>query len=473
MKKLTNTIRIILFGLMGLLSFSSCQKWLDVQPEDKFTKDQIYNTEAGVLEAYNGLLLKLAADNLYGNKMTLTNLEVMAHRYRITSSTNPLIDFQEFQYTEVSPKVFFSGVWSGLYSTIANINDFTTVLPTVENGMSTHLKQLLIGESIGLRAFLHFDLLRIFGPAYTEESKTLEAIPYVDKLSTEIQPFLSSELVVSKILADITTAKQILSAEDVKSLADSMSYKNNRFNYYAVVALEARVQQWAGNKEAALAAAQEVIDAEDNFPWITHQKITANGANPDRKFFTEVIFSIFNNKLYDVQKEKFDSNLQESDILATGQNNLVNLVYENNVSDYRYTYSWPEATTGVAYRTFVKYQDITDKTITSRYMVPLIRISEMYYIAAESTTDQAQALSYLNTVRNHRNLSANITDYAQFENELTKEYMKEFYGEGQLWYFYKRKQKTNIFSVNTGDNKLNVTNAAYSVAIPEEETNGR
>lgn len=473
MKKLTNTIRIILFGLMGLLSFSSCQKWLDVQPEDKFTKDQIYKTEAGVLEAYNGLLLKLASDNLYGNKMTLTNLEVMAHRYRITSSTNPFIDFQEFQYTEASPKAFFSGVWSGLYSTIANINDFTTVLPTVENGMSPQLKQLLIGESIGLRAFLHFDLLRIFGPAYTEESKTLDAIPYVDKLSTEIQPFLSSELVVSKILADITTAKQILSAEDVKSLADSMSYKNNRFNYYAVVALEARVQQWAGNKEAALAAAQEVIDAQDRFPWITHQKITANGANPDRKFFTEVIFSIFNNKLYDVQKEKFDSNLQESDILATGQNNLVNLVYENNVSDYRYTYSWPEASTGVAYRTFVKYQDITDKTITSRYMVPLIRISEMYYIAAESTADQTQALSYLNTVRNHRNLSANITDYAQFENELTKEYMKEFYGEGQLWYFYKRKQKTNIFSVNTGDNKLNVTNAAYSVAIPEEETNGR
>lgn len=473
MKKISITYKSILFGLVGILSITSCQKWLEVQPEDKFTKDQIYKTEAGVNEVVNGFYLKLGDNQLYGNKLTLTDLEIMAHRFRITRSDGYNYDLKEHKYDQAGVKATFSTIWTNMYAVIANINDFVAVLPTVNNGMSDEEKNLLIGQAIGLRAFIHFDLLRLFGPSYTETTKTLEAIPYVSKLSTEIPDILNSELVVVNILNDINKAKELLANSPVISQSGYNSSTSNSFNYFAALALEARVQLWAGNKDGALAAAKAVIQAQNKFPWITHQMITANGSNPDRKFYTEVIFGLFNHKMYDVQKEVFDATISDSDILATGPSNLVSNIYESNESDYRYNYSWPYASTGVGYRTFVKFQDIPNTNLSNRFMMPVIRMSEMYYIAAESASDPTEALSYLNTVRQHRNINNDITDYNNLENELTKEYMKEFYGEGQVWYFYKRKQKTNIFSVNTSDLKFAMKVSDYIIPLPLVETEGR
>ncbi len=471
MKIKSKSYTYLFLGLLGLMTLGSCQKWLDVQPEDRFTKEQVYNSASSVEEVVNGLYLKMGENQLYGNKLTLTDLEVMSHRFRIGTTSGYYYDLKEHNYEQKDVKNSFSGIWTNMYAIIANINDMINVLPTVNNGLTDQDKAQYIGQATGLRAFIHFDLLRLYGPAYSDETKGMSAIPYVNKLSTDIQPFLSSEMVIANILADIKKAKELLKNDPI--LTADVPFKNNYFNYYAVVALEARVQQWAGNKEAALAAAKQVIAAQDKFPWVTHQKIAGNGSNPDRKFFTEVIFSVFNDKLYDIQRDYFGSNLSEDQILATGSGNLVSNIYENNESDYRYNFSWPFASTGMGYRTFVKFDDIPDVEILSRFMVPLIRISEMYYIAAESTTDQTEALNYLNNVRQHRNINGDISNYETLENELTKEYMKEFYGEGQVWFYYKRKQKANIFSVNTSNLSFIMTPEDYIIPIPLAETEGR
>ena len=89
-------------------------------------------------------------------------------------------------------------------------------------------------------------------------------------------------------------------------------------------------------------------------------------------------------------------------------------------------------------------------------IMPLIRLSEMYYIAAECTTDAGESADLINTVRHARSIpesldiqATNAYDAPDVRpgydssksvriNELMKEYRKEFYGEGQLFYFYKR-----------------------------------
>ncbi|MFZ4262505.1 RagB/SusD family nutrient uptake outer membrane protein [Sphingobacterium sp. HJSM2_6] len=467
--KITKHIIIICL----IFSFSSCNKWLEIRPEDKFTKKQVYANTAGVMEILNGFYLKMGENALYGNHLTLTSMDVLAQRYAVKSDVSPFRNMSEYKFAEKNVKTVFADYWIKMYAIIANINDFVKTLPTVENGMTNDEKNILIAEAIGLRAFLHFDLLRIFGPIYSEENKTLDAIPYVTELSTTIRPFLNSELVISQILADIEKSNEFLQYDELRSKSNPLKLENHRFNYFALKALQARVHLWAGDRVNALSAAQEVIDAQDIFPWITHQAITSNGSNPDRKFMTEVIFSVFNKELYNIQRSTFDANLLESDLLATGAGNIINQIYENLESDYRFSYSWPYASTGVGYRTFVKYQDITDTKITSRFMVPLIRMSEMYYIAAESTYDETQALAYLNTVRQHRNILGEISDPTQFRNELTKEYLKEFYGEGQIWFYYKRNAMPSIFSVNTSNLKQDIPLNYYQPGIPDEELNGR
>lgn len=66
--------------------------------------------------------------------------------------------------------------------------------------------------------------------------------------------------------------------------------------------------------------------------------------------------------------------------------------------------------------------------------LPLIRLGEMYLIAAEATGDA----EYLNDLRNARGISAVYDLDEVTETALDAEYRKEFFAEGQYFYFLKR-----------------------------------
>ena len=85
----------------------------------------------------------------------------------------------------------------------------------------------------------------------------------------------------------------------------------------------------------------------------------------------------------------------------------------------------------------------------------MLRISEMYYILAECTGD----ISYLNTVRTHRGIVTELDASANFETELKKEYEKEFIGEGQFFFFNKRK----------GNLTINSKVGGYTLHMPQTE----
>ena len=68
--------------------------------------------------------------------------------------------------------------------------------------------------------------------------------------------------------------------------------------------------------------------------------------------------------------------------------------------------------------------------------IPLLKLGEMYLIAAEASGD----IEYLKTFRKLRGYTSNpLPEGDDLEAEIQKEYQREFIGEGQLFYFYKRK----------------------------------
>jgi hypothetical protein len=75
----------------------------------------------------------------------------------------------------------------------------------------------------------------------------------------------------------------------------------------------------------------------------------------------------------------------------------------------------------------------------------MIRVTEMYYIAAECATaslDSLKATDLLDSVRVHRGLPKYTLPALKRDSlniEIRKEYQKEFLSEGQMFYFYKRK----------------------------------
>jgi hypothetical protein len=98
--------------------------------------------------------------------------------------------------------------------------------------------------------------------------------------------------------------------------------------------------------------------------------------------------------------------------------------------------------------------------------VSLMRLSELYYILAETAATTDEGLAFLNKVREKRVIpviSTGITAQ-RLSDEITKEYQKDFYAEGQLFYYYKRKVANRMqFS------SRNLTEASYTVPVPDNE----
>ena len=99
--------------------------------------------------------------------------------------------------------------------------------------------------------------------------------------------------------------------------------------------------------------------------------------------------------------------------------------------------------------------------------IPLIRGCEAYYIAAEAADKEDTAFDLLNKVRQDFGISATYdlkTGVDNLDRELYAEYRKSFVAEGQLFYYMKRRNFTEIQGVS------GVTfPALYKFHIPDTE----
>lgn len=456
----------------AVLMTASCKKFLQLQPEGAYTEGQVFDNEMAVQQALNGLYINMASNSLYGATLTQTYIESMAHNFKPPAGTlRPYSQLLQYQYNNPDIRNLFETVWSEGYSTIMSANLFMTKIEgSIANGVVSAAKaNLMKGEALAVRAFLHFDLLRLFGPV-PGVGTNQTAIPYYTAADAKAEPILNAAEVVNRIITDLIAAEALLEADPIKMTGvdrqpDFYSgHRNQRLNYFAVKALKARVYLWSGQKELANAEAKSVLEkGEQFFPWLPFTSVIGT-ATPDRVFSTELVFALYNPQLHRNHMDYFSASLVESLLLYPETVNLRN-TYENNDNDYRYASSWRQTTK--AFRTFFKYEEI-QAPISWRFLQPMIRKSELYYILAETDTDAATALGYLNSVRANRGLAALAPD-TDLQNEIRKEYSKEFYGEGQLFYYYKRKNTATIpNAVPPG-----TVAPSYIVPLPLSETTPR
>ncbi|HVW62042.1 MAG TPA: RagB/SusD family nutrient uptake outer membrane protein [Puia sp.] len=151
--------------------------------------------------------------------------------------------------------------------------------------------------------------------------------------------------------------------------------------------------------------------------------------------------------------------------LTNTDDNIQNIfeVTSGGSTDYRNLYLW-YTSNGQKFPSKFLQPDNAPETL--KYLMPLIRISEMYYIAAESTGQTSDGIAYLNEVRTHRGLSElpDNSDPATLISELLKEYRKEFYAEGQTFLCYKRLNLSSFpGTTHTGND------AVYVLPLPTNE----
>lgn len=465
----------ILFGaLLSLLMLSSCKKWLDVKPRDKVVDEDLFSTQDGFFTALNGVYLGMSADKVYGGQLTMQMTEVLAQRYNI-GADHFLYRLSTYQYTDPGVKKILANSWEGLYSNIANVNKIFSVIDEKQRLFTGDNYTLMKGELYALRAYLHFDAFRLYGPVYKNDS--LQArVPYYDRFTPQYLPFLPGREVMDKVLKDLDSAMICLAKDPVITLGTRFSpdenddntwrYRSLRMNYFAVMALKARVYLYANNKPAALQTAKEVISrAGATFPLTT--SVVGNGANPNRIFASELLFALQYRYINLAYMAYFSPDLGEKEILAAATNRLDN-EFEKNENDPRYSKTWliPSGNKK-SYRCLYKYADIADMSLPYVNQIPMIRMSEMYFIAAECETDPVAAVADINVIRKARGVPDAATN-AVISKELLKDYKREFYAEGQMFFYYKRNFTTSIPSgTGSGNKSLGVNE--YTLPLPDSE----
>ena len=472
-----NTIRKIrnACGLLFLLWMcSACEDWLSVSPKSEVKYDDLFETRNGFKDQLTGIYTALCAPETYGLNVTGGAMDAVGQQYYMGyyQTGGKYYAISRFEYEDAQSKAVFSEIWEKMYNAIANINILLKALEEHAGVLPVQAERIYKGEALGLRAFLHFDLLRMFGNSWTAGAAQ-PAIPYVKSISKEVTPLSTVSETIGFILGDLEEAAGLLAEDPLltgESTDEWLGTRNFRFNYYAVKALSARVYLYKNDRENALRNAVEVIGSE-KFPWVKREQVTASKReNRDGLFVTECVFMLNNTLLDDITDEylRWEEAPNYKNLLVMDED-VLNGIFEQSIYgtlDWRRTYYYEEHDDDYFSTRLWQFNNMPEEYKNRQ---PLMRVSEMYLIAAECSANPREAVGYFNTFRQHRGFSEDndlpeTTAAGALKTEIQKEYRKEFIGEGQYFFYCKRNDLDNL-----PDTRVPFTRAAYVFPLPDRE----
>jgi hypothetical protein len=469
MKKYTKLL-FILLSFSGLLT--SCEEWLDVAPKAQIETDVLFQSESGFKDALWGVYTSMTATATYGREMTFGLVDVIGQVYSGVAG-GQYIGALNYAYTEYQPEVLIDALWQGNYNTIANLNNLIAHLKVADTRMfAKNNHGVILGEALGLRAFVHFDLLRVFAPSY-KAGAAAKAIPYVTTFNLNVTPLSTVSTVIDSVLNDLVEAARVLqpvdpvvTGEEITAAIDDgyLLDRNLHMNYYAVKAAMARAYLYKGDLTNAAACADEVLRS-GKFAWTPVDRISVSDVSQrDRTFTPEHVFALhawnMNANVYDLMGRE----------LATGlhvNTTALNRVYPYS-TDWRRLFYWEGTANPTAWHCNKLWQP-TGMPAAYATRMPLIRLPELHLISAEATlvTDPANTLARLNEIRSHRGITEQIpagTPVDILQNEIKQEYLREFICEGLVFFYYKRTDADRMEGIDTDFDKTN-----YVLPMPAEE----
>jgi len=484
--------KLLIIWLPFLLLLAGCDKWLDVKPDDVVNEDEIFTDRKGFQSALAGVYYDMSRPQLYGRELKFGFMDAMVGYYNITSSTHRYIETTKFNFTHANSRPLIDGIWSGLYKSINSLN---IILNNIENLKTDPNYALVKGEALGLRAYLHLEVLKYFGPVIKEDGLETLAVPYYSTVYTQAQKSMTSRQVLGLIERDLQESLALLANDPIKTEGgrttngneDPLDYnslldrRGVRMNYYAVLALLARKSQWEGNQQEAYTRAKRVVDELQQSKAIT--LITSSGIasnyQRDLRFATENIFGLYVNDfrqlnittgiLPDLQAAYTTNKVLLPDYSYLNTN-LYAKAGTGSTNDYRLLY-WFAAYQGVHRLVKLQVDDLAP-TFYNQYEVSMISLAEMYYIMAEARidSDPQSALETLNELRKTRNLIAPIAyDSGQTRTQLLQhiieEARKQSIGEGYMYGMYKRLYIDIVRKSGT----VTASKSIYQLPIPIDE----
>jgi starch-binding outer membrane protein, SusD/RagB family len=243
--KMKNKTTIYLLLVLILTGTLSCKKALEFKPENVLLENEAIQTKEDLLMILNGAY-EVTANGMNGQSQNLHEL----------LSDNLEKPIQHDDYTEVYNRNtnFFNGTINGYYKEpYFAINRTNVVMEKVDEvaGVTVDDRQFMVSQAFFLRAFSHFDVVRLFAQpyGYTPDNSHL-GVALVLETTQDPLPRSTVQEVYDAIIADLKEAENTLPESN-----------GNYADKYAAKALLAKVYFQMHDYQNAAEYASEVINS--------------------------------------------------------------------------------------------------------------------------------------------------------------------------------------------------------------------
>lgn len=281
--KTQRLIALYILLLAGIISISSCSKFLDVEPKTSISDEQTITDLTSSEQAVRGIYNALANDGYYGTSFVSIGY-LSGDNVQWTGSQSQV---QEFINHNVSAEnATIASAWTAIYRVINRANNVVEKVPAVTDAALTNeLRNKFLGEAYFLRALSYFDLVRTWGgvPLITIASKgpsDNSGIPRATEAATWNQ-----------VIQDLEQAEELL----------PLTTDRFRATKKTVYALKARYYLYQGQYQEAFDYATLIIDDNTQFSLLDHYgAFFLNNARGTQ----ESVFEIFYNGTTEVNNHR-------------------------------------------------------------------------------------------------------------------------------------------------------------------------
>lgn len=428
-----------IYAILLLLTAASCDKWFEVEPKGGGTSGTgVFDNEASFRDYMNGIYADLRSEALYGSNLTLGGVEFLSQTFTPDASAAA---FAKMDFSGAMGQKIAREAYARLYAAIYRCNDILELFEAKRDVLFVAgSREMMKAEARALRAFLHFELVRLFSPAQSVKADA-SLIRWVDGTHSAGTEMTTAQL-TERIITELKAAADELVRYD--PIVTGVGYDDNtligtapvsrvwKFNYYACLAVRARAlmsQATAASYGEAYGLLTTIID-EGGYAFV--RTISAT----DYSFSAEYIFALpSNEKGFSALSEEFFAPGGRGITLAPKMS-----VEELDPDDRRRNWLDSDRTMRTKFAPTSKL----DKWNTTPG-IPMVKIGEVYLLAAEAaaeSNDLEAGIARFNDFMKERNsealqLPASAT-IVELEKAIDRQYRYEFMGEGVRFHYCKR-----------------------------------
>jgi starch-binding outer membrane protein, SusD/RagB family len=462
----STSLKLTIVTVLVSICFS-CNKWLDLKPQDGITGAEFWKTKEQVQSAVMGCYAALLASPTSGTR-PLAEYAFLWGELRadmVSATTGTTSDENDVISVNILPANGISN-WRTVYQVINYCNTVIDNGPKVLSVDATFTQDALkkyIAEAKTIRALMYFYLVRTFGD-----------VPLKLKSSSsdqDIEPIAKStaDEVLTQILKDLSEAEP----DAVVSFGDKASDKG-RVTVYLVNALQADVNLWMGKYNECVSACNKVINS-NRFGLI-------DGSSQDVWYNTLYGVGNSNEGIFELQFDKQASN-SFYDLLQSPRRHLianpavldelytVDPVDPVNNKDIRADGGSVRSTDGIVWK-YAGWNTTTARASTESYAHWIVyRYADILLMKAEALNETGNgqgALDLITQVRNRAralpatNTSPAASDRIGVEDFILQERAREFAYEGKRWFDLLRFAKRNNYE------RLNLLLDVVSKTVPPD-----